>query len=291
MNEKVTVPKFVEKTTRRTMVTAYDASFARIFDEAGVDALLVGDSLGMVVQGQDNTLGVTLEEVIYHTRCVARGSQRALIVSDLPFLTYHGRTEEAVHNAGRLVKEGGAHAVKIEGGLSVASKVRAMVEAGIPVMGHVGLTPQHVHTMGGFKVQGKGQDAARVMREAEALVEAGVFSLVLEGIPRELAAEITARLPVPTIGIGAGPDCDGQVLVGHDLLGLVGHFKPKFVKRFSNFYDLGVQAAQDFVRAVEAGTFPDDAHSFHDKSRVAFDTPLTLVSDNSTEDECRYGAG
>ncbi len=284
--KKVTVPSFVRKPSRRTMVTAYDASFAKMFDQAGVDAILVGDSLGMVIQGMDDTLSVTLEDVIYHTRCVARGSSRALIVSDLPFLTYHGGMDEAVLNAGRLIKEGGAHAVKLEGGVHVADKVRAMVSAGIPVMGHVGLTPQHVHAMGGFKVQGKGHDAERIDKDVDALVEAGVFSIVLEGIPRELAKSISERIDVPTIGIGAGPDCGGQVLVGHDLLGMIGDFQPKFVRQFASFYALGVEAARAYVDAVTSGSFPEDAHSFHDKSA---EPPLKLVG--GPDDECRYGAG
>lgn len=290
--KKVTVPSFAAQTARRSMVTAYDASFAKMFDEAGVDALLVGDSLGMVVQGNDNTLSVTLDDVIYHTRCVARGTSRALVVSDLPFLTYHGSTEEAVLNAGRLIKEGGAEAVKLEGGVHVAKKVNVLVNSGIPVMGHVGLTPQHVHAMGGFKVQGKGEDAVRVNADVDALVEAGVFSIVLEGIPRELAKQITERIQVPTIGIGAGPDCDGQVLVGHDLLGVIGDFQPKFVRRFASFYSLGVEAARAFVGAVADGSFPEDTHSFHDKSAqptASAEVPLKLVTE--PDDECRYGAG
>lgn len=294
------MPSFVGQTTHRTMVTAYDASFARLFDEAGVDALLVGDSLGMVVQGNDNTLSVTLEEVIYHTRCVARGSRRALIVSDMPFLTYHGSLEQAVVNAGRLLKEGGAHAVKLEGGVAIASKVRAMVAAGIPVMGHVGLTPQHLHAMGGFKVQGKGADAERIHKDVAALVDAGVFALVLEGVPRELAKAITDCIAIPTIGIGAGPECGGQVLVGHDLLGLISDFKPKFVRQFADFYRSGLDATRSFVASVKDGSFPTDSHSFHDRSAVqgtgllspaekVQEITLKLVAE--PDDECRYGSG
>ena len=296
--KRLTVPEFMHGQQKRTMITAYDATFARILDSAGVDALLVGDSLGMVVQGRDDTLAVTLDDVIYHTRAVVRGSTRALVISDMPFMTY-ASPEDALRNAGRLLQEGGAQAVKLEGGTTVANSVKGIVTAGIPVMGHVGLTPQHVHAMGGFRVQGKGGAAQSVLDDVRALVDAGVFSIVLEGIPRELALTIQQNCPVPTIGIGAGPDCDGQVLVCYDLLGLCGDFQPKFVRRFAELHEVAVHAAASFVEAVRAGTFPEDKHSFHDSTRtktkpennksVPSRTTETL-SESSVTAECRYGS-
>lgn len=245
------------------IVTAYDATFARLFDDAGVDAIMVGDSLGMVVQGHETTLPVTLEEVIYHCRCVARVRPSAHIIGDLPFLTYQTSEDDAVRSAGRLLKEGHAESVKLEGGTSVAPAVRRIVEAGIPVMGHIGLTPQSVHQMGGFRIQGKGEEAKRkVLDDAQALVDAGVYALVIEGVPAPLAAEITARVPVPTIGIGAGVATDGQVLVGYDLLGMYRGIAPKFVRRFAELGDAVVDATRAYASAVRARAFPDAAHSF-----------------------------
>ena len=262
----VTVPRLLrmkERGERITMVTAYDATFARMFDDAGVDVLLVGDSLGMVVQGQSTTLPVTVDEVIYHCRAVARGTRRAHIVGDMPFLSHQVSVEEALRNAGRFLSEGGAHSIKLEGGRSAAPTIRRIVEAGIPVMGHVGLTPQSVHAMGGFKVQGKTEDAAdRVLDDALAVVEAGVFALVLEGVPTDLAQRVTEAVGVPTIGIGAGKHCDGQVLVSYDLLGLTPDLRPKFVKRYAEFFELGVAATEAYCDEVRAGTFPAEEHSF-----------------------------
>ncbi|MBX9622812.1 MAG: 3-methyl-2-oxobutanoate hydroxymethyltransferase [Gemmataceae bacterium] len=258
----VTAPEFraaKARAARLAVVTAYDYTAARLVDEAGVDAVLVGDSVGMVVQGHPTSLPVTLRDMIYHTRCVVRGVKRALVVTDLPFLSYQVSPRQAVKSAGRLVKEGGAHAVKLEGGERMAAAVRAVVDAGIPVMGHVGLTPQSVHQMGGFKVQ---READRLIADAKAVEAAGAFSIVVEGVPAEVGAAVTAAVGVPTIGIGAGPGCDGQVLVYHDLLGLFQDFAPKFVKRYA---DLGPQvtaAVGAYCREVRAGTFPGPEHSF-----------------------------
>ena len=248
---RMTVPrlrKMKAANKRITMLTAYDATFAKMFDDAEIDMLLVGDSLGMVVQGQDSTLPVTLDEVIYHCRAVARGATHPLIVGDMPFMSYQVDAAEALRNAGRFLSEGGAHAVKLEGGISVAPTIARIVEAGIPVMAHVGLTPQSVHAMGGFRVQGKTEDAAeRILADARAVQDAGAFALVLEGIPAPLAARITEELEIPTIGIGAGVDCDGQVLVSYDLLGLTPNLRPKFVKRYAEMFDEGVQAAKRYA--------------------------------------------
>ena len=230
-----TLQNMKERGEKITMLTAYDATFARLLDDGGIDVLLVGDSLGMVIQGHDTTLPVTLDEVIYHTRAVARGARRALVVGDMPFMSYQAGLDQAVENAGRLLKEGGAHCVKLEGGGRHVALVRRLTDAGIPVMGHLGLTPQSYHQMGGFKVQGKNRGAAEgLLRDAIALQDAGASSIVLEGIPTAVATRITAALSVPTIGIGAGAACDGQVLVIYDLLGMNDEFKPKFVRRYEN---------------------------------------------------------
>jgi 3-methyl-2-oxobutanoate hydroxymethyltransferase len=248
------------------MVTAYDAAFARIFDEAGADAILVGDSLGMVVQGHDSTLPVTMDQMVYHCAAVSRGAKRAHVVADLPFMSYQSSIDEAVKNAGRLVAEGGAESVKLEGGEEFAETIERIVRASIPVMGHLGLTPQSVHKLGGFVVQGRDeQTARRILRDALALEQAGCFSLVLEGVPLELAEEITKKISIPTIGIGAGPYCDGQVLVCYDLLGMNPDFKPKFVKQYANLYTGIQQAAQAFFSEVRSEAFPDEAHSFKSK--------------------------
>jgi 3-methyl-2-oxobutanoate hydroxymethyltransferase len=245
-----------------TMLTAYDFTFARIFDEAGVDVLLVGDSLGNVVQGCDTTLPVTLDEVVYHTRLVARGVRRSMVVADMPFGTYQVGPEDAVRSAIRLVKEGGAHAVKLEGGVDVAESIRRIVSAQIPVMGHVGLTPQSVNQMGGYRVQGRGDDGRhRVIEDALAVEAAGAFSVVLEGIPEDLGREITARLSIPTVGIGAGVHCDAQVLVMHDLLGL-NDWAPSFVKQYANLGALASTAARTYVDEVVNRKFPDEEHSY-----------------------------
>ena len=284
----VTVPrlrKMKRDGTRITMVTAYDATFARLFDDAGMDVLLVGDSLGMVVQGHDSTLPVTVDEVIYHCRAVARGTRRAHIVGDMPFLSWQVSPEQALTNAGRFLSEGGAQAVKLEGGVDAAPTIERIVHAGIPVMAHVGLTPQSVHAMGGFRVQGKTEAAAaRVLADAKAVAEAGAYSLVLEGIPSDLAKRITEEVDIPTIGIGAGPHCDGQVLVCYDLLGLTPDLKPKFVKRYAEFFEEGVAAARRYRDEVRSGVFPSEEFSFGNVKKG--DTPdpasassLSLVRD------------
>jgi 3-methyl-2-oxobutanoate hydroxymethyltransferase len=250
-----------------TMLTAYDYPFARIADEAGVDLLLVGDSLGMVVQGRETTLPVTMDEMVYHTRMVARARRRALVVADLPFLSYQVSPSEAVANAGRLIKEGGAEAVKLEGGCAVTETIRRITAVDIPVVGHIGLTPQSVHRMGGHKVQGRRHGRApgqrdRVIDDALAVEDAGAFAVVLEGIPLDLAAEITGRLSIPTIGIGAGMHCDGQILVLHDVLGLCDRFTPKFVKRYAEIGKITREAIERYKKDVEEGTFPAEEHSY-----------------------------
>ncbi len=279
MSTKITVPDIVaakrgapghqegSETGRRrlAMVTAYDCTFARLIDSAGVDFLLVGDSLGMVVQGESSTLPVTLDEMVYHTRLVAKARPRALVLGDLPFLSYQTSRRDALESAGRLIKAG-AEAVKLEGGRAVAGTIRALVRAEMPVVGHVGLTPQSVHRMGGHKVQGR--DAAgrqRVLEDARAVAEAGAFAIVLEGIPLDLAREITAMLDIPTIGIGAGPHCDGQVLVMHDLLGLAGDERsaPRFVRRYASLGEAVTGAVASYAADVRSGAFPSDAESYH----------------------------
>jgi 3-methyl-2-oxobutanoate hydroxymethyltransferase len=266
MGDKITVPhilKMKQRGEKITCLTAYDYSFARILDEAGVEMLLVGDSLGCVVQGQPNTLAVTMDEMIYHTRLVARGRKRALLISDMPFLSYQTSREQALQNAGRFLKEAGAEAVKLEGGVTVRETIDAIVKAGIPVMGHVGLTPQSVHQFGGYKIQGREKDRReRVLGDALAVEEAGAFSIVLEGMPLELAKEITERLTIPTIGIGAGAHCDGQVLVIHDMLGLFDDFTPKFVKRYADLKNTVTGAAKEFIGEVKEKKFPTEEHSF-----------------------------
>jgi 3-methyl-2-oxobutanoate hydroxymethyltransferase len=258
----VTVPDFLAakaKGSRLTMLTAYDYTLARLLDRAGVDGILVGDSLGMVVQGQPHSLAVTVEEMIYHTRCVARGVERALLVADLPFLSFQLSPQQALENAGRLIKEGGAHAVKLEGGVRSAPAIRAIAAADIPVMGHVGLTPQSVRRLGGFRVQ---RDAGKLLDDARAAEQAGAFALVIECVPAELADKITKAVGIPTIGIGAGAGCDGQILVTHDLLGLFDDFQPKFVKRFGEVGQAILRAVEDYCREVRAETFPAAEHSF-----------------------------
>jgi 3-methyl-2-oxobutanoate hydroxymethyltransferase len=246
-----------------TVLTAYDFSFAQIVDQAGIDIILVGDSLGMVVQGLSSTIPVTLEEMLYHTRMVSRAASSSLVVGDMPFLSYQTGREEAVRNAGRFLKEAGAEAVKLEGGTQMADAIREIVKAGIPVMAHIGLTPQYVHALGGFKVQGKDEAAReKILADARAVQDAGAFSVVLEAVPASLAKEIHEVLHIPTIGIGAGPDCDGQVLVIHDLLGLFDRFTPKFVKKYANLKDQALKAVKDYKQEVESGAFPNREHSF-----------------------------
>ncbi len=246
-----------------TVLTAYDYPFARLMDQAGIDMILVGDSVGTVVSGYDTTLPVTMEEILYHTRAVVRGTAQALVVADMPFLSYQVDLRDARWNAGRLIKEGGAQAVKLEGGAHVADTIRAIVDMDVPVVGHVGLTPQSVHRMGGYRVQGKEKaQAQQILADAVAVEAAGAFALVLEGIPAGLAREITAAVAIPTIGIGAGVDCDGQVLVIHDILGLCEKYSPKFVKKFADVSGTIRQGIDDYIREVKDGTFPDKEHSF-----------------------------
>lgn len=246
-----------------SMLTAYDYSMAKIIDESGVNGILIGDSLGMVVKGEEDTLSVTIEEVIYHTKAVKRGAKNALIVSDMPFLSYHVSIEQAVLNAGRLVKEGGATAVKLEGGANVAAQVKAIVDAQIPVMGHIGLTPQSVNAFGGFKVQGKSEAAAKQLIEDAVLLEkSGAFAIVLEGIPEKVAELITKAVSIPTIGIGAGKHCDGQILVYQDMLGMFSDFVPKFVKQYAALGTIMKEAIGSYVNEVQEGVFPEEKHTF-----------------------------
>jgi 3-methyl-2-oxobutanoate hydroxymethyltransferase len=258
----VTIPDFLSARARGvklTVLTAYDFTFARLFDRAGVDALLVGDSLGMVVQGHPHCLTVTLDEMIYHTKMVARAARRSLVIADMPFLTYQTGPCQALKNAGRLVQEGGAHAVKLEGGVRSARAIEAIVEADIPVMGHIGLTPQSVRKLGGFRVQ---RDENRLLEDARAVEQAGAFAVVIESVPAELARKVTQLVRIPTIGIGAGKDCDGQVLVSHDLLGLFDDLRPRFVKRYAELTPVVLQAVSNYCREVRNGTFPGPEHSF-----------------------------
>ncbi len=269
---KITAPDVLAAKGHRRLaaVTAYDATFARLFDAAGVDVLLVGDSVGMVFQGQATTLPVTLQDMVYHTRAVVRGATRAQVVADLPFGSYQTGPEQAVASAVTLMKEGGAEAVKLEGGAEIAESVRRVVACGIPVMGHVGLTPQSVHRFGGFRVQGRSDSERRaLLRDAIELQEAGAYSLVVEGVPSDVAQEITQTLTIPTIGIGAGVGCDGQVLVSYDFLGLFTDFKPRFVKHYANLAEVVSQATAAYVDEVRAGQFPGPEHSFSPSARVA----------------------
>ena len=263
---KITVPALLARKhngPKIAVLTAYDATMARLLDQGGADVLLVGDSLGMVVQGQANTLPVTVEEICYHGRAVARAAHRAHVVGDMPFGSYQASVERAVESAVQMLKTGGFEAVKLEGGVRFAEHIRALTSAGIPVMAHVGLLPQSVHAMGGFRVQGKDEsDAERVLADAIAVAEAGAYAVVLEGIPAELGQRITERITIPTIGIGAGPGCDGQVLVCYDFLGMYPDFKPKFVKYFAELGSQIVAATQAYVREVQAGEFPSAAQSF-----------------------------
>jgi 3-methyl-2-oxobutanoate hydroxymethyltransferase len=270
---KITVPGLLQRKSpadslfnanKITCLTAYDYPTARLLDEAGVDVLLVGDSLGMVVLGHESTLPVTLEEMLHHTRAVRRGTRRALVVADMPYGTYHADNAESLRNAVRFVKEAGAEAVKIEGGERRLELIARLTEAEIPVMGHVGLTPQSINALGGFRVQGKTANAAdHLVRDARAVEAAGAFAVVLEAIPRELAAQITRDLRIPTIGIGAGPDCDGQILVTHDLLGLTFSQTPKFARQYANVGKMISSAVKAYCSDVRGGSFPSDAESYH----------------------------
>lgn len=268
--KRITVPEIIQRkgsTSKISCLTAYDFTFAKLLDAAGIDIILVGDSLGTVVQGHTTTIPVTLEQIIYHTQCVNRGVCQALVVADMPFLSYQVSVEDALQSAGRLIKEGGAAAVKLEGGIHVAEAVKRLVDVDIPVMGHVGLTPQSYHRMGGYKVQGRGAgDRAgareRVIQDAISLEQAGAFAVVLESVPMELAAEITALISVPTIGIGAGATCDGQILVVNDLLGLNPEFSPRFVKQYANLASPITAAVKQYISEVKSGSFPSVDQSF-----------------------------
>jgi len=262
----MTIPEFQQyKRDKKKLivVTAYDALFARIVEQAGIETILVGDSLGVVVQGKANTLSVTMDEMLYHTKLVAGAVQRALVIGDMPFMSYQAGSEDALRNAGRFL-QAGAHAIKLEGGVVMADRVAAMTSVGIPVMGHLGMTPQSVNRYGGYKVQGKESDHARaLLNDAKALEAAGAFAIVLEAIPAELAKTITEEVTIPTIGIGAGPHCDGQVLVLYDLLGLFDDFVPKFVKPYAHLKADALQALRRYKEEVEQGKFPGDSESYH----------------------------
>jgi 3-methyl-2-oxobutanoate hydroxymethyltransferase len=253
------------------MLTAYDYTTAKIVDEADIPLILVGDSLGMVVLGYESTIPVTMAEMLHHTKAVTRGAKRALVVGDMPFMTYHVSVEEALRNASRFIQEGGAQAVKLEGGVTVAEKVRRITECGIPVMGHIGLTPQSIHQLGGYKVQGRTSEAAiNMIKDAQALEEAGAFSIVLETVPAPLASLITRKVGIPTIGIGAGIGCDGQVQVINDILGSFSDFVPKHAKQYANLADITRKAVTDYLGEVKAGSFPTDEQSFSmDESIIA----------------------
>lgn len=266
MNKKFTVMSFLEtkeKNEKITMLTAYDYSTAKLLDEGGIECILVGDSLGMVVLGYESTIEVTMNDMIHHCKAVARGVKNAFIVGDMPFLSYHISIEDAVRNAGKIIQEGKAHAVKLEGGIEVVDKIKAIIKAQIPVMGHLGLTPQSINMFGGFKVQGKSEEQARkIIDDAIELEKAGVFAIVLEGIPEKLAEMITEKLTIPTIGIGAGKGCDGQVLVTHDMLGMFSDFTPKFVKKYANLKDQIIDATKEYMCEVKSEEFPAVEHTF-----------------------------
>ena len=284
---KVTVPELLQRKStaadstnkkKITCLTAYDYPTARLMDEAGVDVVLVGDSVAMVVLGHESTLPLTMEESLHHTKAVRRGVQRALVVADMPFGTYQGDVNEALKNAVRFVKEAGAEAVKVEGGERRLEVIARLTEAEIPVMGHVGLTPQSVNAMGGYRVQGKTAGGAeQLLRDARAVEAAGAFAIVLEGIPRELAAEITKNVRIPTIGIGAGPDCDGQILVLHDLLGLTFQEPPKFARRYANVGEVISQAVREYCADVQGGSFPSDAESYHAPGAIKTGKPIRIA--------------
>jgi len=261
----VTVNEIKEMKSKKekiVMLTAYDYSTAKLVDESGMPLILVGDSLGMVLLGYESTIPVTMDEMIHHTKAVVRGTKRALVIGDMPFMTYHTTTSDALRNAARFIQEGGAQAVKLEGGITVADTVKRIVECGIPVMGHIGLTPQSVHQFGGHRVQGKTPEAAeRLLKDARALEQAGVFAVVLELVPAPLSKLITNKLSIPTIGIGAGPDCDGQVQVIHDLLGLFADFAPKHAKQYAKLAGLIKNALADYITEVKSGKFPTAEHS------------------------------
>jgi 3-methyl-2-oxobutanoate hydroxymethyltransferase len=263
--DKITVPIIRGRKGKEkiTMLTAYDFPMASVLDSSGIDAILVGDSVGNVMLGYPNTLPVTVDEMIHHTKAVVKGAKRSLVVIDMPFMSYHESIEQARRHAGRMIKESGAEAVKIEGGRRMRDVMRAIVDIDIPVMAHIGLTPQSVNALGGHKVQGKGAAEELIIEDAKAVEEAGAFAVVLESVPRAVAKAITEMLSIPTIGIGAGPDCDGQVLVLHDLIGLAGQFRPKFVKTYVDVRGLIEKGVKEYIEEVRGGIFPDDSRSYH----------------------------
>ena len=265
MRKKITIPEMMQMKRdgrRIAVLTAYDYPTARLVDSGGVDAILVGDSAGVVFSGYETTLPVTMDEMLYHTRAVVRARPKALVIADMPFMACQCGEVEALKNCGRMLQEGGAEAVKIEGGVAMAPVIRAVTAMDIPVMAHIGLTPQSVHRMGGYKVQGRNDQAERIMEDARAVQDAGAFAVVLEGVPASLAARITESLDIPTIGIGAGPGCDGQVLVIHDILGLCEKYSPKFIKRYADLAPVITEAARQYVSEVKEGVFPTEEHSF-----------------------------
>ena len=289
MTTVLDVQRFKDEGRRFAMLTAYDYLSAQILDDAGIPILLVGDSLGMVVLGYPTTLPVTLDEMIHHAKAVSRGSRQALLVGDMPFMSYHASVEQAITSAGRFLQECGMHAVKLEGGGRIVEITRRLTEMGIPVMGHLGLTPQFVHQMGGFKVQGKSESqAARIIADAKDLERAGAFSLVLEGVPNAVATRVTRAVRIPTIGIGAGPGTDGQVLVLHDMLGLTSGKAPKFVKRYANLAVEIAKAAQQFAQEVGAGSFPGPEHTYSANGAAA--GPKEAPAKEARE-EVKYGPG
>lgn len=262
-NTSVTFKDSKKNGEKLTMLTAYDYTTAKLLDESGVDSILVGDSLGMVVLGYDDTLSVTMEDMIHHSAAVARGAKNALVITDMPFMSYQTSVYDAVVNAGRLVKEGGAQAVKLEGGIEFCEHIKAIVKASIPVCAHIGLTPQSINAFGGFKVQGKGkQEAQRLLDEARAVEEAGAFAVVLECVPAKLAKKISESISIPTIGIGAGAGCDGQVLVYQDMLAMYSDFKPKFVKQYAQIGSVMKDAFRQYIDEVKSGAFPSEEHTF-----------------------------
>jgi 3-methyl-2-oxobutanoate hydroxymethyltransferase len=267
--DKVTIldlKKMKDEGRKITMITAYDYPFARIFSDAGVDVILIGYSAANVIHGYESTLPITMDEMLSHTRAVVRAKPRALVVGDMPFMSYQTSVEDAVRNAGRFLKEGGAETAKLEGGTNVAEKIKAITDADIPVMGHIGLTPQSIHRMGGHKVQGRDEvSRKKLIADAKAVEEAGAYAIVLEGMPSDLGAEITSMLSIPTIGIGAGPDCDGQVLVMHDILGLAFIRRPKFVKEYANLKGVAEAAVKEFVAEVREGRFPTKEYAYESK--------------------------
>ncbi len=289
MTTVLDVQRFKDEGRHFAMLTAYDYLSAQILDDAGIPILLVGDSLGMVVLGYPTTLPVTLDEMIHHAKAVSRGSRQALLVGDMPFMSYHASVEQAITSAGRFLQEGGMHAVKLEGGGRIVEITRRLTEMGIPVMGHLGLTPQFVHQMGGFKVQGKSESqAARIIADAKDLEHAGAFSLVLEGVPNAVATRVTRAVRIPTIGIGAGPGTDGQVLVLHDMLGMTSGKAPKFVKRYANLAAETGKAAQQFAQEVGAGSFPGPEHTYSANGAAA--GPKEAPAREARE-EVKYGPG